>query len=375
MATQEEIINQLKTVIYPNFNKNIVDFNFVTQVTVHDGNKKAAIRLDIPSANPEHAAQLRSEIESKIKAIGIEAVEIDIKQPEAAQPQQQQQGPQAGQNLAPQIKSFIMVSSGKGGVGKSTTSVNLAVALAMQGKKVGLLDCDIYGPNVPRMMGIRGTEPKQEGNKLLPMQAYGVEVMSLGVLYDDDTSLIWRGPMVMRAVTQLLRDVLWGELDTLVIDMPPGTGDAQLTLAQSIPVTAGVTVTTPQKVSLDDSKRSLDMLQKLHVPIAGIVENMSGFICPDTGKEYDIFGKGTTQEVADLYNTEVLGEIPIEPQIREGGDEGKPVVYFQPDSHTAKAYMSAADKLWKIVEIVLEDGLSKNDAIQPQPGPSACSTH
>jgi ATP-binding protein involved in chromosome partitioning len=268
-----------------------------------------------------------------------------------------------------------MVSSGKGGVGKSTTAVNLAVALAMQGKKVGLLDCDIYGPNIPRMMGISGTEPQEENNKLLPMHAYGVEVMSLGVLYENDTSLIWRGPMVMRAVTQLLQDVLWSALDTLVIDMPPGTGDAQLTLAQSIPVTAGVTVTTPQQVSLDDSKRSLDMLQKLHIPIAGIVENMSGFICPDTGKEYAIFGKGTTQEMADTYNTELLGHIPIEPAIREGGDTGKPVVYHHPQSNTAKAYMVAADCLWKSVESVLEGGLACNHSIQPTSGSSACSTH
>ncbi len=200
-----------------------------------------------------------------------------------------------------------MVSSGKGGVGKSTTSVNLAVALAMQGKKVGLLDADIYGPNIPRMMGLDGKRPEIEGNKVIPLNAYGVEVMSMGSLMEDGQSLIWRGSMIMKAIEQFLRDILWSELDVLVIDMPPGTGDAQLTLAQSVPITAGITVTTPQKVSLDDSRRSLDMFKKLHIPTAGIVENMRWILSALAVRQSLIYLEwGTTEPVAKEYETTVL---------------------------------------------------------------------
>jgi ATP-binding protein involved in chromosome partitioning len=268
-----------------------------------------------------------------------------------------------------------MVSSGKGGVGKSTTSVNLAIAMAMQGKKVGLLDADIYGPNIPRMMGVEEQKPEIQGNKVMPLKAYGVEVMSMGSLMESGQSLIWRGSMIMKAIEQFLRDILWSELDVLVIDMPPGTGDAQLTLAQSVPVTAGITVTTPQQVSLDDSRRSLDMFQKLHIPTAGIVENMSGFICPKCETESDIFGMGTTEPVAKEYDTHVVARIPIEPAIREGGDTGKPVTYHMPESHTAKRYQEAASELLKFIDKTLEEGGADNASIQPTtpPGVSACS--
>jgi len=193
---------------------------------------------------------------------------------------------------------------------------------------------------------------------------------------EEGQSLIWRGSMIMKAITQLLQDILWSELDVIFIDMPPGTGDAQLTLAQSVPVTAGVCVTTPQKVALDDTARSLDMFEKLHIPIAGIVENMSGFVCPDNGKEYDLFGKGTTKPLAEKYNTSVLGEIPIEPTIREGGDAGKPVVFHDPSSLTSKRYQEAAKNLWDFIEKINAEGGVDNEAIQPTtpPGVSACST-
>lgn len=267
-----------------------------------------------------------------------------------------------------------MVSSGKGGVGKSTTTVNLAIAAAMQGKKVGILDADIYGPNIPRMMGLQGQEVAVVGNKAKPFDAYGVAVMSMGSLMEEGQALIWRGAMIMKAIQQLLRDILWEELDILFIDMPPGTGDAQLTLAQSVPVTCGVNVTTPQHVALDDSRRSLDMFKKLHIPIGGIIENMSGFICPSCNTESDIFGMGTCEDLADQYNTQVLGNLPIEPAIRTGGDEGKPVVYCQPESESAKRYMMAASKLIAYVDEVSDS--AENASIQPTtpPGVSACST-
>jgi ATP-binding protein involved in chromosome partitioning len=287
----------------------------------------------------------------------------------------QQSNSVSGKNLAPQIKNFVMVSSGKGGVGKSTSTVNLAVALAMQGKKVGILDADIYGPNIPRMLGLAGERAEVEGEKLAPLKAYGIEMISMGSLMEEGKSLIWRGSMIMKVIAQLLTDVAWSDLDVLFIDMPPGTGDAQLTLAQSVPVTCGIVVTTPQVVSLDDSKRSLDMFNKLNIPLAGVVENMSGFICPDTNKEYDIFGKGTAQEVAEQYNTSTIGEIPIEPEIRVGGDDGKPITYFYPESETAKRYLQAGEKLWATIESINSKGGVDNSAIQPVPSAtSACST-
>ncbi len=370
MLNEEKVKQILSTVAYPGFTKDIVTFGFVKDIEI-DGDR-VAVDLDITSSAPEVAQQLRDEITKKLQLQGVKEVIVNIKQP--VMPRETSS---RGKNLAPQVKNFVMVSSGKGGVGKSTTTVNLAIATAMQGKKVGILDADIYGPNIPRMMGILGVQPEVVGNKVKPIETkYGVEVMSMGVLMEEGQSLIWRGAMVMKAVEQFLRDILWSDLDVLFIDMPPGTGDAQLTLAQSVPVTAGVTVTTPQLVSLDDSRRSLDMFKKLHIPIAGIVENMSGFICPSCKTESDIFGKGTAHEVALEYGTSVLGEIPIEPAIREGGDEGKPVVYFYPDSETSKRYHQAANKLWHFIEKVNEEGGASNEAIQPTtpPGVSACST-
>lgn len=361
MITQESITQILKKVVYPGFEKSIVDYGFVKNVAI-EGNK-VGIRIEIPSSSPEVAADLRQSVLSELSQNSVNEVNLEIKQPEnSAKPKSV--SPQ-GKNLAPHIKSFLMVSSGKGGVGKTTTSVNLAIAAAMRGKKVGILDADIYGPNVPRMMGLTDVEPKQENNKLIPMEAYGIEVMSLGLIYKQGESLIWRGPMIMRAVEQLLRDVAWGELDLLVIDMPPGTGDAQLTLAQSVPVSAGLTVTTPQTVSLDDSSRSLDMFKKLKIPIAGIIENMSGFICPESGKEYAIFGKGTAQAMAREFGSEVLASVPIEIAIREGGDEGKPVVYHHPDSQSAKIYMAAIDEVLEKIEDFQKSGLVANESIQP----------
>jgi len=363
---QEQITEALKKVIYPGFEKDIVSFGFVKQVAV-DG-EKVAVRIDIPAPAKEISDKVYSDAMSELQKIGAKEINLDVKGPELKEEKP------VKKNVAPQIKNFIMVSSGKGGVGKSTTSVNLAIALAMEGKKVGLLDADIYGPNIPRMMGIPKSEPEVVGNKIKPFSAHGVEVMSMGLIYEEGQSLIWRGPMIMRAIEQLLRDVLWSELDVLVIDMPPGTGDAQLTLAQSVPVGAGVTVTTPQKVSMDDTYRSLDMFKKLNIPIAGIIENMSGFICPETQKEYDIFGKGTTKPVAEEFGTKVIAQVPIEVTIREGGDEGKPVVFFHPNSISGKEYRKAAYEVMKFLDEVNAKNLADNEAIQPiKSDKSACS--
>lgn len=367
--TNEIIESALKNVTYPGFTKDIVSFGFVKDISI--AGSVVSVTVDITSSAPEVAQQIRDEATVELKKVGATNVTINV-----TAPKMPRESSSKGKNIAPHVKNFVMVSSGKGGVGKSTTSVNLAIALAMQGKKVGLLDADIYGPNIPRMMGLESVKPEIEGNKVLPLRAYGVEVMSMGSLMEEGQSLIWRGSMIMKAIEQFLRDILWSELDCLVIDMPPGTGDAQLTLAQSVPVTLGITVTTPQMVSLDDSRRSLDMFKKLNIPIGGIIENMSGFIAPDTGVEYDIFGKGTTDPVAKEFGTKILSEIPIEPAIRTGGDGGKPIVYFAPESETAKRYMKAAEDLWAQVEEINEEGGVDNEAIQPTtpPGVSACST-
>ncbi len=367
--TVENVQSALSTVIYPGFSKDIVTFGFVKDIQVDGTN--VSFTVDITSSAAEVAHQITVESEEALKRAGATNVTVNV-----AAPKMPRESSSKGKNIAPQVKNFIMISSGKGGVGKSTSSVNLAIALAMQGKKVGLLDADIYGPNIPRMMGLEGTKPEVNGNKVLPLKAYGIEMMSMGSLMEDGQSLIWRGAMIMKAIEQFLRDILWSELDCLVIDMPPGTGDAQLTLAQSVPVTAGVTVTTPQMVSLDDSRRSLDMFKKLNIPIAGIIENMSGFIAPDTGVEYDIFGKGTTQPMADEFDTKIIAEVPIEPAVRTGGDEGKPVTYFAPESETAKRFMKAAESIWETIEKINADGGVDNASVQPTtpPGVSACST-
>ncbi len=370
MATVHDIKEKLQNVKYPGFSKSIMDFGFVKDIQ-EDG-EKVSITVEITSSAVEVEKSLNEDINKELSMLGFKDIQINLKKPTAPQ---QQSNSVSGKNIAPQVANFVMVSSGKGGVGKSTTSVNLAVALAMQGKKVGLLDADIYGPNIPRMVGVDGQEPQLEGNKVIPFKAYGVEIMSMGSLVEEGQALMWRGAMVMKAITQLLQDIAWSKLDCLVIDMPPGTGDAQLTLAQSVPVAAGVNVTTPQHVALDDSRRSLEMFKKLNIPVAGVVENMSGFICPSCQTESDIFGSGTCEDLAKEYDTQVLASIPIEPAIREGGDEGKPVVYFAPDSASAKRYMRAAELLWENIQESNASGSIGNESIQPTTnGVSACST-
>lgn len=360
----EDIKKALQSVKYPGFSKSIIDFGFVKDIKL-DANS-CTILLDITSTAKEVEDELRREIPKALPNLNVNLVFNKPKE------EQQKSNSVSGQNIAPQIKDIVMVSSGKGGVGKSTTTVNLAIAAAMQGKKVGILDADIYGPNIPRMMGVNGKEVEVIGNKAKPLNAYGVDIMSMGILMKEGEAVIWRGAMIMKAIQQLLRDILWEELDILFIDMPPGTGDAQLTLAQSVPVSAGINVTTPQHVALDDSRRSLDMFSKLHIPVAGIVENMSGFICPSCNTESDIFGTGTCDELAKQYNTQVLANLPIEPSIRVGGDSGKPIVYFEPESISAKRYMMAASKLISMLE---NQGEVSNEAIQPimPAGVSACS--
>jgi ATP-binding protein involved in chromosome partitioning len=254
-------------------------------------------------------------------------------------------GPQPGKRGVPGIRSIIAVASGKGGVGKSTTAVNLALGLLANGLKVGILDADIYGPSMPRLLGITGKPEVADGRTLKPMQKYGLKVMSMGFLVGEDTPMIWRGPMVVSALTQMLREVEWGELDVLVVDMPPGTGDAQLTMAQQVPLAGAVIVSTPQDLALIDARKGLNMFRKVDVPVLGIVENMSYFIAPDTGKRYDIFGHGGAKREAERVGVTFLGEVPLEMKIRETSDEGAPVVASEPEGPHARIYRDIAAKV------------------------------
>jgi len=256
-------------------------------------------------------------------------------------------GPQAGHgkdNLIPGVKYVIAVSSGKGGVGKSTVSVNLAVALALTGAKVGLLDADIYGPNIPMMMGVT-KPPEQRDGKIAPAESHGVKLISMGFFVPEDTAVVWRGPMVHTAIQQLFRDVLWGELDYLLIDLPPGTGDAQLTLTQLVPLTGAVTVTTPQEVALHDVRKGMMMFQKVNVPLLGIVENMSYFLCGHCGERTEIFSYGGGERAAATLGVPFLGRVPIDPAIRDGGDSGTPIVVANPASPQSAAFREIAQKI------------------------------
>ena len=241
--------------------------------------------------------------------------------------------------------NVIAVGSGKGGVGKSTTAVNLALALAAEGLKVGVLDADVYGPSIPTMLGLSGKPDSPDGKSILPMRAYGIEAMSIGLLVGDDTPMIWRGPMATQALTQLLRDTRWGDLDVLIVDLPPGTGDIQLTMAQKIPVAGAVVVTTPQEVATMDARKALKMFEKVEIPVLGLVENMAVHVCSQCGHSEHIFGSGGAQWMSEQYGVPVLGTLPLEIGIREHGDAGVPIVVAQPDSAAAQAYRATARAL------------------------------
>ena len=361
----------LKKVVYPGFKKSVVDFGFVKDIEVSEDGKKAIITYQIPSSDDEIAQKLNDATVDVLKEAGIEASVQIIR------PKKPRETSSRGVNKMPSVKSFVMISSGKGGVGKSTTAVNLALSLAKEGKKVGILDGDIYGPNISRMLGMQDKKPEVVGNKVKPFENYGIKFISMANLLPEGKALMWRGAMLVKALQQFMEDVEWGELDILVIDMPPGTGDAQMTMAQQVPVTAGVAVTTPQTVAVDDAKRSFDMFKQLHIPIAGVIENMSGFICPKCGERYDIFGSGAAEKLAKDYDTKVLAKIPIEPEIREGGDKGEPIVVANPESVSSKELTKAAEKLIEFIDYILKEDLSGNEMIQPIYGvngaPSACS--
>ncbi len=345
---EQKVLDTLKAIKDPAKGTDIVSAGMVVGLQSKDGH--VAFTLDI--GDPSRAKELepvRKAAEESVHAMeGVLSATV-VMTAEKAAPQQQAapSAPQQTEKLMPDVKSIIAVSSGKGGVGKSTTSVNLALAFAAKGLKVGLLDADIYGPSIPRMLGLSGEQPVSMDGKILePLENHGIKCMSIGFLVEEDTAMIWRGPMVMGALEQLMRDVHWGVLDVLVVDMPPGTGDVQLTMAQKVPLTGSVIVSTPQDIALLDTRKGLNMFRKVEIPVLGIVENMSYFSCPHCGERADVFSHGGARETAEAQGADFLGEIPLDIKIRETSDGGQPIVASQPDSDHAKAYRAIADKVW-----------------------------
>jgi ATP-binding protein involved in chromosome partitioning len=371
-VTEQAVLDALKSVMEPDANQDIVTLGMVSGVVIKDGNVGFAIEVD-----PRKGAEmepLRKEAEKTVWNMhGVVSVTAVLTahnespagaapaQPAAAQPPagpgaQQAAGPDAARALVPGVKSIVAVASGKGGVGKSTVAANLALGLARLGLRVGMLDADIYGPSQPRMLGISGRPTSPDGKVLKPLENYGVKCMSMGFLVEEDAPMIWRGPMVSSALQQMLRDVDWGELDILVVDMPPGTGDAQLTMSQQVPLSGAVIVSTPQDIALLDARKGLNMFRKVDVPVFGIVENMSVFVCPNCGHESHIFSHGGARRDAERLGMDFLGEVPLDITIRETSDGGQPVVVSQPDSAQAKIFMEIAGRVWDKVSAGLAGG-------------------
>ncbi len=345
MVTQTDIQNALKAVKYPGYSRDIISFGLVKEVSATNGAVSVAIQLTSP--NPEAALQIKTEAERVLKALpGVSQVRVEVRQPAAGQPAGGA-SPFANQKGVPGVKRVIAIASGKGGVGKSTVSANLACALQQLGARVGLLDCDIYGPSIPLMMGVyEKPGVTEDETMLIPPLAHGVKVMSIGLLLSDSQPVIWRGPMISKTVGQFLFGVVWGDLDFLLVDLPPGTGDAQLSLCQTVPLDGGVIVTTPQEASLGVVRKGIAMFNKVNVPILGIVENMSYFTTPN-GERVEIFGHGGGKEEAARQNVPFLGEVPIFTEIREGGDRGMPVVVSAPNHPAGKAFIQIAETLRK----------------------------
>jgi ATP-binding protein involved in chromosome partitioning len=364
---QDRIAAALGTVINPRTGTGVLDSEMVKDVgTTLDGK----VRLTMVLGAGDDATLVRDVRQAVERVSGVTAVSIDVKDPRQGSPRPRAAPPRTlpvmdDRPAAPRpsvpppvtypaLGSIIAVSSGKGGVGKSTMAVNLATALAARGLRVGLMDADVYGPNVPRMMGVNAPPPVVN-EKIIPLEAHGVKVISLGFLIERDQPAIWRGPIVMKIVTQFLRDVNWGQLDTLIVDMPPGTGDAQLSLVQATQVRGAIIVTTPQDVATGDALRGAKMFMRVGVPVLGIVENMSWFECPHCGKPTSIFGSGGGQRLADELELPLLGQVPLYPRVLEGGETGRPIVIAEPESNAARAIAALANRLAESLGITVKE--------------------
>ncbi|QFT69543.1 Septum site-determining protein MinD [Labrenzia sp. THAF35] len=355
------VMERLRQIKGPDLEGDIVSLGLVSDVFVSDG--RVVFSITVPAERAQELEPLRQAAEKVVKEVdGVETVMVALTAERAAggarnaaqqsapkpapqQPRRPAEEQAPAKPGVPGIKHIVAVASGKGGVGKSTTTANLALAMASLGKKVGVLDADIYGPSVPRLFNVSGRPEALSGRMLKPMEGYGIKVMSMGFMVEEETPMIWRGPMVISALTQMLREVAWGELDVLVVDMPPGTGDAQLTMAQQVPLAGAVIVSTPQDLALIDARKGLNMFKRVDVPVLGIVENMSYFLCPDCGGRHDIFGHGGARAEADRLNVPFLGEVPLTMKIRETSDAGTPVVVSDPEGSVAGIYKDIATKV------------------------------
>ncbi len=378
-VSKSEVQQALSGVRAPDGDSNIVDLGMVSEpfITEGDGGAKIMFSLTVPAQLAKTLEPLRGQAEKAVMAIeGVASVMVALTAerkagegvvtpppiaPKSAPPRSLSEpaGQATTQPGIPGVRQIIAVASGKGGVGKSTTSINLALGLQKLGLKVGVLDADIYGPSMPRLLGLTG-KPTTQGRILQPMNGYGLKVMSIGFLVEEDTPMIWRGPMVISALTQMMREVAWGNeddpLDVLVVDMPPGTGDAQLTMAQQVPLAGAVIVSTPQDLSLIDARKGLNMFRKVSVPILGIVENMSTFICPKCGEQTDIFGHGGAKAEAEKLGVTFLGEVPLHIDIRKNSDGGTPIVASEPDGAHAEIYSAIAAEVWGKLSEAKSDG-------------------
>ncbi len=337
---ENQVWDALRGVRFPGMTRDIVSFGFVQRVKEEDG----VVQLELVMQTQSSAAADKVREEAAKAALGVAGVrhvEVHMEVKAPAQPEMAARAVAQGPELIPGVRHVVAVASGKGGVGKSTVAANLAVRLAQMGNRVGLLDVDIYGPSMPLMFGIRD-KPRLEGDRVLPFERYGVKVMSLGFIVDADQPVIWRGPMVMKAIEQMLGDVEWGELDFMILDLPPGTGDAQLTVTQKMALSGAVIVTTPQDVALIDARKGLAMFRRVNVPVIGIIENMSSFVCPHCGQETPVFKRGGGEATAKELGTPFLGRIPLDPAITEGGDAGTPIVVADPDGPHGAAFGKVA---------------------------------
>jgi ATP-binding protein involved in chromosome partitioning len=342
IVAPETVLQALRTIQDPGVQKDIVSLDLVKGLTVQDGRVSFTIEF---TTQP---ALVKAEIHSQARRLvsqlpGVSEVQVRMGSAAQASPRSHQHAPPHPQqaDLIPEVKHTVAVSSGKGGVGKSTVAVNLALALRGAGATVGLVDVDIYGPDIPLMMGARG-RPGMFENRIVPVESHGIKLISLGFFVAEGEAIVWRGPMIHSAVQQFLRDVMWGALDYLVFDLPPGTGDAQLSLSQVIPLSGALVVTTPQDVALLDVRKAVAMFRKMNVPILGVVENMSYFACPHCGEKTPIFGEGGGKKLSEELGLPLLGQIPLDPEVRKGGDEGVPIVVRQPDSPQARAFRALA---------------------------------
>ncbi|HEV2676430.1 MAG TPA: iron-sulfur cluster carrier protein ApbC [Aliidongia sp.] len=356
---EQQVLTALKAVMDPERGRDLVSLGMVSGIAIRDGN--VVFSIEIAPSRAAAFESVRKAAERAVEAIpGVLSVSAVLTAARAPQPQAAAHdhaghghahgaaAPRpAPRSLVPGARAIVAVASGKGGVGKSTTTTNLAVALAAQGLKVGLLDADVYGPSQPRMLGITGRPRSPDGKILEPMRNHGILCMSIGFLVPEDTATIWRGPMVMGALQQMLRDVAWGELDILLVDMPPGTGDAQLTMAQQVPLAGAIIVSTPQDIALLDARKGINMFAKVEVPVLGLIENMSYFCCPNCGHRTEIFSHGGARLEAEKLGAEFLGEIPLDIRIRETSDAGTPIVVEDPASPLSQAYMQIAARVWE----------------------------